>query len=977
MRTATVESGRRSERKPPPLPAGSEASAGELGEQPAQPEPPGQGAGSRLALKNWRMRTRLLALILVPTAVAVTLGGLRVSSSISSAAEYRRVQDVAELVLGIGDFVHELQLERDLTARYVGTDRRGGATLSLIHDQQSAVDAAAQRVRSKAETAGAAFGDIGRADLVRLRGRLDELPALRTTILESKLPALPAIEKYSQVAADALRLYDETVQGAVDEGVIAGLKSMASLARTEEEVSKQRALLAAALVRNRFENAEIDAFTAARAREVSERNAFLAQATAAQRQLFSDTVTGQKVDRAEYLRALALSLTRDGLPLHRVEPGGQAADTWFDAITETGDQMHKVNLALAHAVITRSEEFQASDQRVAAINVALVVAVLLVVLVITLVMARSVVRPLRRLRSEALEVAGHRLPGLVQRLRESDSAGSQQVQPIGVLSADEIGEVARAFDEVHREAVRLAGDEARLRGNVNAMFVNLSRRTQTLVERQITLIDGLEQGEQDEERLANLFKLDHLATRMRRNSENLLVLAGQETARRWSRPVEITDVLRASLSEVEGYERVVLNFPSDVSIAGQAVNDIIHLMAELVENALSFSARDTRVVVSGNRIDGGGVMISVTDSGIGMTAEEISQANWRLANPPVVDVSVSRRMGLFVVGRLGMRHGIRVQLRPHDGGGLTAMVLLPESLMGGASYPEQAYAGAFAPAWSGQPGQSSGWNGRPQGLPAPAAQPALPAARQPGMFSRTRPFDPLPGEATGPIPAVSGPAFPDPAFSGSPFSGSAFSDPTISGPIGAQSGAFSVNTGPVPMPSGPGAAQTGPTQFGPAQTGPVYGAPVGTGGAPPAPPAEEFLPIFASVESAWFRRTPATDTGPADWQREQATDAGWQAAAAAAEKPAWEGTTTSGLPKRVPKANLVPGSADSTGPQQPQAAQTQHTPQTQQTPRPPLSPDRARSRLSSFQQGVRQGRAVARGELSEDEGYPTKKGDGA
>ncbi|WP_310740595.1 nitrate- and nitrite sensing domain-containing protein [Microbispora sp. H10885] len=967
MRTATAESGRRSERKPPPLPAGSEASAGEQGEQPAQP---GQDAGSRLALKNWRLRTRLLALILVPTAVAVSLGGLRVTSSISSAAEYRRVQDVAELVLGVGDFVHELQLERDLTARYVALDRRGGAMLSLIRDQQSAVDAAAQRVRAKADTAGAAFGDIGRADLVRLRGRLDELPALRTTVLESKLPALPAIEKYSLFVADALRLYDETVQGAVDEGVITGLKSMASLARTEEEVSKQRALLAAALVRNRFENAEIDAFTAARAREVSERNAFLAQATATQRQLFSDTVTGQKVDRAEYLRALALSLTRDGLPLHRIEPGGQAADTWFDAITETGDQMHKVNLALARSVIGRSEEFQASDQRVAAINVILVVAVLIVVLIITLVMARSVVRPLRRLRSEALEIAGHRLPDLVQRLRESDSAGTQQVQPIGVMSADEIGEVARAFDEVHREAVRLAGDEARLRGNVNAMFVNLSRRTQTLVERQITLIDGLEQGEQDEERLGNLFKLDHLATRMRRNSENLLVLAGQETARRWSRPVEITDVLRASLSEVEGYERVVLNFPSDVSIAGQAVNDVIHLMAELVENALSFSARDTRVAVSGNRIDGGGVMISVTDSGIGMTTEEITQANWRLANPPVVDVSVSRRMGLFVVGRLAMRNGIRVQLRPHDGGGLTAMVLLPESLMGRASYPEQSYAGAFAPAWSGQTGQSSGWNDRPQGLPA-AAPAALPAARQPGAFSRMRPFEPLPGEATGPIPTVAGSAFSGSAFSGSAFSAPAFSDPAVSGPITAQSGAFSVNTGPVPMPSGPVA--------GPTQTGPVYGAPVGTGGAPPAPPAEEFLPIFASVESAWFRRTPATDTGPSEWQREQATDAGWQAAAAAAEKPAWEGTTTSGLPKRVPKANLVPGSADSTGPQQPPAAPAaaQQTPPAPQQPRPPLSPDRARSRLSSFQQGVRQGRAVARGELSEDEGYPTKKGDGA
>ena len=191
--------------------------------------------------------------------------------------------------------------------------------------------------------------------------------------------------------------------------------------------------------------------------------------------------------------------------------------------------------------------------------------------------------------------------------------------PIGVDTHDEIGEVARAFDEVHREAVRLAGEEARLRSNVNAMFVNLSRRSQTLVERQITLIDGLEQGEQDEQRLGNLFKLDHLATRMRRNSENLLVLAGQDPPRRWSQPVKLVDVARASLSEVENYERVVLQVPDGVSVAGQAVNDVIHLLAELVENALSFSPRETRVTVSGSRIDGGGVMLSITDSGIGMT----------------------------------------------------------------------------------------------------------------------------------------------------------------------------------------------------------------------------------------------------------------------------------------------------------------------------------------------------------------------
>ncbi|MFC7644475.1 sensor histidine kinase [Streptosporangium lutulentum] len=165
------------------------------------------------------------------------------------------------------------------------------------------------------------------------------------------------------------------------------------------------------------------------------------------------------------------------------------------------------------------------------------------------------------------------------------------------------------------------------------MFVNLSRRSQTLVERQLSLIESLEQGEQDEARLGSLFRLDHLATRMRRNSENLLVLAGQEPARRWSQPIPLIDVVRASLSEVENYERVNLQLSTGVSVVGTSVNDVVHLIAELVENAISFSPRETKVIVSSNRIDGGGVMISVSDLGIGVTAEELAQANWRLANP--------------------------------------------------------------------------------------------------------------------------------------------------------------------------------------------------------------------------------------------------------------------------------------------------------------------------------------------------------
>ena len=220
-----------------------------------------------------------------------------------------------------------------------------------------------------------------------------------------------------------------------------------------------------------------------------------------------------------------------------------------------------------------------------------VLAVLIVVLMITIVVARSMVRPLRKLRTGALEVAGLRLPETVRRMSETDGEGvSLEVEPIDVDSSDEIGEVARAFDQVHREALRLAANEAALRGNVNAMFVNLSRRSQSLVERQIRLIDDLEQGEQDPERLSSLFQMDHLATRMRRNSENLLVLAGHDESRRWNQPVALVDVLRAALSEIEQYERVTLNVQPGIAVRGQAVSDVVHLTAELVENATSFSA---------------------------------------------------------------------------------------------------------------------------------------------------------------------------------------------------------------------------------------------------------------------------------------------------------------------------------------------------------------------------------------------------
>ncbi|WP_170223113.1 sensor histidine kinase [Nonomuraea turkmeniaca] len=939
---------------------------------------PPKSSSGRFGLGNWHVRSRLIALIVVPTAVAVGLGGLNVITSLNDARTYQTLREVAEVSEQLGAVTHGLSFERDETALYIAQGRpenREAQLRTTYSGVNALIDEAKQRARAITDTHAEAVRPVLR--------RLEEIPTLRDTAVDGKIQPLPMIRKYSEIVAALLQFHDQVGQVAVDDQVSDSASAMAAIARAKEQASKQRGILASALDKKGFDSGEFDALTDAKSREESEETLFATLANLDQLELYRNTVVGRDVDQTDLFRLRAMAQSAEGKELSIGVPSNKDVATWFEVSTGKIDALRVVEKELASSVILRARTLEEGANRSALISGGLILVLLLVVVAIISLIARSLIRPLRRLRHEALNIAGHRLPETVQQLRESGDGTVGPVVPIGVDTHDEIGEVARAFDEVHREAVRLAGEEARLRSNVNAMFVNLSRRSQTLVERQITLIDGLEQGEQDEQRLGNLFKLDHLATRMRRNSENLLVLAGQDPPRRWSQPVKLVDVARASLSEVENYERVVLQVPDGVSVAGQAVNDVIHLLAELVENALSFSPRETRVTVSGSRIDGGGVMLSITDSGIGMTQEELVQANERLTDAPSVDVSVSRRMGLFVVARLAHRHGIRVQLRPHSSGGLTAMVLIPENMLGSQAptFPGQpSYSGNQPPSFNPPPVFASD-------PPSPLAQPTAFAGDQPPTFAGDQP------------PAFAG----DPplAFSGAgsgrdePYSGPHPAPPATDWPqapyqIGPGHPSFPSNAEPGGWPApptqwqpDPGAWSAGPRGLGgydsadvwspprnagwngsslpkrPVPTEPPRGGWNGggdtmppqrpgfeftdgehgaTGPMPPAPPAsagDDYLPIFAAVESAWFGRDKS-------WSSSKA-DEGWSAAEAVVEPVRGE-STAAGLPKRVPKANLVPGSADMSS--APKGV----------TPMPSVSPDRVRNRLSSFQQGFRAAR---------------------
>ena len=365
-----------------------------------------------------------------------------------------------------------------------------------------------------------------------------------------------------------------------------------------------------------------------------------------------------------------------------VQTTAQVLPAWEAGQADKLDGMQSTELFIAGNIAATASRLQAAASKAAATSGIITLAVLLVVLLAALAVARSVVLPLRRLRAGALDIASVQLPDRVRLLTESpDAAASMVVAPINVADKDEIGEVARAFDQVHAEAVRLAGEQALLRSTFNAMFVNLSRRSQALIERLARMIDNLEQTEADPDRLGHLFSMDHLVTRMRRNSENLLLLAGHENPRKWSEPVTLADVARAAISEIEEYNRITLNIPPGIAVAGGAVSDVAHLLAELIENATAFSAKDTQVQVVMQELSSGGVLIEISDRGIGVSEARLAEMNWRLDNRPAIDVSVSRHMGLFAVARLAERHGVRVRLRPALPQGLSALVWLSDSIV--------------------------------------------------------------------------------------------------------------------------------------------------------------------------------------------------------------------------------------------------------------------------------------------------------
>ena len=614
------------------------------------------------------------------------LGALTINGDVNQWEATGRVQHLAQLNRDAVQYSQALEDELNLSAAVAATRQTpaNGTYAADLKKAQNTTDSAANAVLndSPGVTAGAGYQPGTVQNLNAVRASIGDLTNVRVGVTKTQFPASQIVRVYTDNLIMPANTFSAGIGvGANDADLQGSVTTLGALLRNENQVAVQRAILYAALVspQGTLRSEDLNTLQQANEQAVANLADFKASTDTAEQQFYSNTVSGAQVDVAASNEILAeqLATASPNVPLRsQLKP-----ENWRADMTLTIKDTQKVADSLTAAITSRANALRSHATTDLLVTSLVTLLLLLLVVLVSTIVARSLIRPLRKLRSDALDVAGHRLPEMVRRLSQSEGADEGvEIEPIGVTSTDEIGEVARAFDQVHREAVRLAADEAMLRGNLNAMFINLSRRSQSLIERQLSLIDSLEQSEQDPGRLSSLFRLDHLATRMRRNSENLLVLAGHEVTRRWSQPVPLVDVLRAAISEIEQYERVVLNVQPGIVVVGQAVNDVVHLVAEIVENATTFSPEDTQVYVSGQPLSSGGVLLDITDNGVGISDQEMSHANWRLDNPPVVDVAVSRRMGLFVVGRLAARHGVRVRLRHAQAGGLTALIWLPDTV---------------------------------------------------------------------------------------------------------------------------------------------------------------------------------------------------------------------------------------------------------------------------------------------------------
>ncbi|QTD96887.1 sensor histidine kinase [Streptomyces cyanogenus] len=666
-------------------PRGRRAHAGPPADEGADrplgtPSGTARARGGHLRLRPRTVRAKVVSLLMVPVVSLLALWAYATVSTAQDVARLRQSQRVdAELRTPVADAVTALQAERTAAVHYA-TDPRAGNSGDL-EDLAARTDRAVARLRLGGHSTVADSQELPAGVSGRLAAFVtgaEHLRTLRTAVRDHTAGWDETYTRYTKAIGAAFAV-DGALTGVQQADLASDARVLLEFSRAAEALAQEDALLDSARTTGSLQGKRLRLFGAA----VATRRALTATAVA-------DLPAAQRTawqDLAHSRAHTALGAAED--KLLAAGPGAKPADAapqgaWSAAHARVQDGMRAIATATGRAVAGRADPVTRGLLSPAGAAVLLGLAAVAASLVISVRIGRALVVELVSLRNDALEIARRKLPEAMRKLRTGEEIDIQAEAPAGPPAEDETGQVAEALTTVHRAALRAAVERAELASGISGVFVNLARRSQVLVHRQLSLLDSMERRSDDPDELSDLFRLDHLTTRMRRHAESLIILSGAAPGRAWRMPVSLTNVVRAAVSEVEDYARVeVRQFP-EAHVVGAAVADLTHLLAELVENAAQFSPPHTRVRVTGEPV-GNGYVLEVEDRGLGMGAETLTEANRRIEQSEALDLFDSDRLGLFVVSRLASRHDIKVHLQTSPYGGTTAVVLLPTALLHGGA----------------------------------------------------------------------------------------------------------------------------------------------------------------------------------------------------------------------------------------------------------------------------------------------------
>ncbi|MEV5838891.1 ATP-binding protein [Nocardia sp. NPDC052112] len=880
-------------------------------------------------LEQWRVRWKVGAAVALPLAAAILLGGLRLTVFFRDYSEYDNAAD------RISDIPAITALE-SAASTVAGGQVYGTTTDQDLVELSTAITEATLRAKRKgidATVARALKQMTATSEVIRSGGKGGGDP-------------VKAVELNNAIVTDAIGTVDKLLTP-IGVGSIVAAKAQLSDVLVGKVEGFNWLMAAMTAIQ---QPSEVESFHTVQGR-------FLAAIDAIERVLPAAEADLDRVVRPNNLAGK--DAIEVAMHTHVVD-----LVTMRRMAIESRDVFIGLTYQIVQGVIHDVDD-KVAAARSAAIQASLVVlGTVVAALALALMVAHSLLQPLRRLRAGANELAEQDLPNEVERIMRGAQLEDIEVKPVPVHTGEEIGEIARTVDGLHTQALKLAAQQQLLRDQVNDMFETMARRNQTLVERQLSMIEALEFEEKDPERLDQLFRLDHLAARMRRTSANLLVLAGTRSRHDRSGPVEVRDVLRAAVSEVEDYKRVKSGATPDGWVAGIAATDVVHLIAEMLENALRASPPDSDVTFAYSRTSEGGLLIEVVDEGIGIVLDELNEINKRLATPTTITVAATRQMGMFVVGKLAERHGITVRLRrTHDralGPGITASLHIPPALIEvpsqdsddpttlkpvipvhrdalGTKATAEAGAGIAKPTTKTVP---------PFAKPAPAQRRI--GAPPPSVPKSEEPAEPA-TDAPAAAPVITSYGLPKrvPGVNRKgrrKAGGAAAKSPSTTAAAAAPPSASAAASGP---PTGPQERVTETTSmFDSVDDDSTESVESTSNGSAQHTEGAAATPIFAGMMSAWLA-DPTTGELPVLTNWHSAADEGWSAAQRAADAQITE-RTTSGLPKRDPGNQLVPGGAESGSAATESAASTRR------------DPDAIRTGLNRYQRGVRDGRATGK-----------------